>query len=121
VKAADVLVRYKNDFINEEEAANVIVTLLLQNIEGIKNPLLRWGEKLVRNLSYRLTNAHRNFCRQHLLARIKPEVTVLLKRYRAGLTSFKEAKETLMALMQRAGTVEYIRPAFLKSTPDGNY
>jgi glycosyltransferase involved in cell wall biosynthesis len=121
VKAADVLVRYKNDFINEEEAVNVIVTLLLQNIEGIKNPLLRWGGKLVRNLSYRLTNAHRNYCRQHLLARLKPEVTVLLKRYRAGQTNFKEAKENLMALMQRTGIVEYVRPAFLTSTPAGNH
>jgi len=121
VKAADVLVRYKNDFINEEEAVNVIVTLLLQNIEGIKNPLLRWCGKLVRNLSYRLTNAHRNYCRQHLLARLKPEVTVLLKRYRAGQTNFKEAKENLMALMQRTGIVEYVRPAFLTSTPAGNH
>ncbi len=100
---------------------NAIVALLLQNIDGIKHPLLRWSGKLVRNVSYRLTNAHRNFCLRHLLAQIKPGVTALLARYRAGQINFREAKEILMALMQRAGTVEYVRPAFLKSASAGNH
>jgi glycosyltransferase involved in cell wall biosynthesis len=120
VKAADVLVRYKNDFITEGDAVNAIVAILLQNIENIKNPLLRWSGKLVRNVSYRLMNAHRDYCQRHLLAQLKPQVMALLARYRAGQISFGEAKETLMALMQRAGTVEYVRPAFLKSAPAGN-
>lgn len=120
VKAADVLVRYKNDFITVGDAVNAIVALLLQNIEGIKNPLLRWSGTLVRKVSYRVTNAHREFCRRHLLARLKPEVTSLLMRYQAGQISFVEAKETLMALMQGAGTVEYVRPAFLKSALAGS-
>jgi glycosyltransferase involved in cell wall biosynthesis len=120
VKASDVLVRYKNGFINEEDAVNAVVALLLQNVDGINNPLLRWSGKLVHGISYRLTKAHHDYCRHYLMARLNPAVIALLTRYRAGQTGFKEAKETLMALMQGAGTVEYVRPAFLKSAPGGN-
>jgi glycosyltransferase involved in cell wall biosynthesis len=120
VKAADVLVRYKNDFLKDEDAAGAVVALVLQNIEGIRNPLLRWSGTLIRHVSYRLTNVHRNLCRRYLLAWLRPEVTALLARYRGGQLSFGEAKESLMAIMRRAGTVEYVRPAFLKSSPESN-
>jgi len=120
VKAADVLVRYKNDFINGEDAVNAVVALLLQDVDGINNPLLRWSGKLVHNLSYRLAKAHRDYCRRYLMARLNPEVTALFARYRAGQIGFKEAKESLMALMQGVGTVEYVRPTFLKSAPGSN-
>lgn len=119
VKASDVLVRYKNGFLNEEEAVNAVVTLVLQNIDGLKNPLLRWSRRLVRNVSFRLTNAHKKLSRKYLLLRLRNGVLSILEGYRSGEKPFGEAKEMLMTLMQRAGTVEYVRPPFLKSSPVG--
>ncbi len=119
VKAADVLVRYKNGFLNEEAAVNAVVALVMQNIDGLKNPFLRWSRLLLRNVSFRLTNAHMKLCGKYLLLRLKKRVMSILKGYSSGEKSFGEAKEMLMALMQSAGTVEYVRPSFLKLSPVG--
>ena len=115
VKAADILVRYKNGFITNESARNAVVALLLQNIEGIKNPFLRWAGALTRKTSFRLTTAHRRLCQKHLVRRTGPAVSAILESYRAEALDFKQAKENLMSLMQRAGTVEYRPPAFLQA------
>ena len=41
VKAADVLVRYKNGFLTKDEALNVVMELIVKNIARLRNPLLR--------------------------------------------------------------------------------
>ncbi|MGA7180854.1 MAG: glycosyltransferase [Thiobacillaceae bacterium] len=117
VKASDVLVRFKNDFLNEDEAVRAVVTLVLQNIDGLKNPLLRWSHRLLRNVSFRLTRVHTKLCKKYLLLRLGMDVMPILERYRAGIITFGNAKEMLISLMQRTGTVEYVRPPFLKTSP----
>lgn len=114
VKASDVLVRYKNGMLSDEEALNAVVGLVLQNLDGLKNPLLRWTRRLVKNVSYRLTNVHKSVCGKYLLARLRVDVIPVFERYRTGQMTFGEAKEKLMALMQATGTVAYMRPLFLK-------
>ena len=119
IKAADILVRYRNKFVSDEQARGAVVSLLMQDIEGIKNPLLRWTGAVARKTSYRVTVAHQWLCRSYLAARTGPTVSTVLARYRSGTLSFDEAKESLMSLMQDAGTVEYVRPAFLQAKPLG--
>lgn len=113
VKAADVLVRFKNDFISGDEAARAVTALVLQDLGGVKQPLLRWTGNLAQRISYRLARAHRHLCERYVARKIMPAVAGILGQYRAGTLEFKGAKEMLMALMQRHGTVAYRRPAFL--------
>ena len=119
VKASDVLVRYKNGFLNEDDAVNAVVALVMQNLDGLKNPLFRWSHHLIRNVSFRLTRAHEKLCEKYLLLRLKMGVMPILENYRAGQITFREAKDMLMTLMQRMGTVEYVKPSFLKPSPAG--
>lgn len=115
VKAADVLVRFKNGVIDDEAARRAVVALLLENLDGVRSPWLRWFGGLARNTSYRLSLAHHTLCRRHFAARTGPAVSSILARYRGGAVGFNEAKRELMALMQRNGTIEYVRPAFLNA------
>lgn len=119
VKAADVLVRYKNGYLDEEEALTAVVGLVMQNVDGLRNPLLRWSRRLVREASFRLSNVHKKLCGKFLMLRLRKSVVRILETYREGRIKFDEAKNMLMAVMQRAGTVEYMRPAFLKPLPFG--
>ena len=112
VKAADVLVRYKNGFINEDTALHAVVSLLLQGIDKINNPFLRFSRRFVKGVSYRLTNAHRKLCEIYLLQRLRPQVFSALTGYRDGKATFWEAKEEMMKLILNSGTIEYIQPTF---------
>lgn len=115
VKAADVLVRYKNGLLDGEEAVNAVVTLILQNADGLKPPLLSVTRRLARGLSYRLTVLHRRWSERYLRRRLHENVAPLLSDYRAGKIKFGEAKERLTALMRQWGTVEYIAPPLPKT------
>ena len=115
VKAADVLVRYKNRLIDEDEAVNVVVTLILQDTDGLKPPLLSVTRRIARKLSYRLTVLHRHWSERYLRQRLRERVAPLLRDYREGRIKFGEAKEHLTALMRQWGTVEYIAPALTKT------
>lgn len=117
VKSADILVRFKNGLLDEPGARAAVVALLLKDLDGIKQPLLRWLGGFARRTSYRLTVAHEGLCRRHLAATTGPAVADILRRYRQGGLAFNDAKAELMALMQRAGTVAYTPPDFLKPQP----
>jgi glycosyltransferase involved in cell wall biosynthesis len=119
VKAADVLVRFKNGLIDDGQARQAVVGLLLENVDGVRSQWLRWTGALARRASYRLGMAHQALCERHFAARTGAAVSSLLDRYRNGSLDFNEAKRELMALMQRVGTVEYVRPAFLGAEPGG--
>jgi glycosyltransferase involved in cell wall biosynthesis len=110
IKALDVLVRYKNDLLNEHTALEAVITIILDNIEGLKNPLLRWSYRMVRNTSWRLTVLHKRIAKGYLRLRLRGRVGGLLDEYRKGLVSFKEAGEALSIIMQRFGTIEYKHP-----------
>lgn len=113
VKASDVLVRYKNGLLNESQALEAIVTLLLRNTSVWKNPLLRWSDRTARRLSYRLANLHRGVLDKLLRRRLRSRVSSLLQRYRSQGMSFAEAKDALCSLMQELGTITY-RPERLR-------
>ena len=119
VKAADVLVRYKNGLLDDEQALNAVVTLILRNADGLRNPLLRWSRRAVRNVSFQLTNMHIQLCNRYLLRRLRGNVTSILASYRTKERTFAESKETLSKLMQDIGTIEYMQPQLGQSSPPG--
>jgi hypothetical protein len=107
VKAADVLVRYKNGFLTKEEALDVVVELIIKNIKRLRNPLLRFGFSRVSRISWTLTVSYRNFVTDYLRKRLKPSVMGILEAYGSKAKSFNEAKEALTALIDKVVVVHY--------------
>jgi|APLak6261659701_1056019.scaffolds.fasta_scaffold00493_2 glycosyltransferase involved in cell wall biosynthesis len=110
VNASDVLVRYKNELLDEQTALDAIITIVLGNIEGLKQPLLRWAYPMVKNISYRLTVLHKSIATVYLRWCLRGRVVGVLNEYRTGRATFKEARDMLMAIMQHFGTIEYKHP-----------
>jgi glycosyltransferase involved in cell wall biosynthesis len=109
VKAADLLVRYKNDLLSEGEAVNVLVSLLARDPDHLNNALLRRAYHLVRKRSFRLAQLYRKGVGRYLRSRLSDSTTSVLARYRSGQASFAEAKQALVDLMQKLATVKYVR------------
>lgn len=107
VKAADVLVRYKNGLISEAGVLEAMVTLLLRNTDDLNNPFLRWSHRTVRKFSFRLTNLYRKMLTEHLRRHLKSRVLALLEGYRSQRSTFDETKNELAGLVKRIGTIKY--------------
>jgi glycosyltransferase involved in cell wall biosynthesis len=110
IKALDVLVRYKNGLLDEQTALEAVITLIMHNIEGLKQPLLRGAYHWVKNISYRLTVMHKLITTAYLRWCLRGPVVSLLEEYRTGRATFKEAGDALSQSMQRFGTIEYKTP-----------
>lgn len=110
VKAADVLVRYKNGLLGDQDVLETIVALMLLNIEGLKNPLIRWSYHAVRNTSFRLTSLHKRLVAVYLRWRLRSHTGAILEGYRSKRVKFDASKDALSGLMKRLGTIEYTHP-----------
>lgn len=110
VKASDVLVRYKNGLLNEAEVLEAVVELLLRNTDGLKNPLFRWSDHVVRRVSFRLTALYRKMLTEYLRRRLRRRVGALLEGYRSKSLVFGTAKDALSSLIMELGTIAYIQP-----------
>lgn len=107
VKAADVLVRYKNGLLDKDDALNAIVTLITKNIEAMNNWVVRRGFYVVRRASYRLTNIYRNGAAKYLRHKLRKEVMDVLESYDAKRRTFQEARECTSQLMSRVARIGY--------------
>lgn len=110
VKASDVLVRYKNGLLSEEGLVNAVVGLLLRDMDGLANPLLRWTHRLVRNRSFRLARLQLEFATACLRRNAQAEVHAILQAYASKQATFGESRDALMHLMNTLGRIAYVRP-----------
>ena len=107
VKAADVLVRYKNDFLTRDEALNVVVELIVKNISGLRNPLLRSGFQSVSATSYRLTVLYGRLVTKYMALRLRSGVLGILEAYSSSAKSFNDSKSALTDLMNKVAVIQY--------------
>jgi hypothetical protein len=107
VKAADVLVRYKNGRLDRDGAADACVRLVMRNIEGLHNPVLRAAHSTVRKLSYRLTKGCERAIGAYVAWKIATGVSNVLERFSARALSFNQAKDALQQVMQGVARLEY--------------
>ncbi len=110
VKASDMLVRFKNDFLDEEGVLSAMLDLIMRNPERLTNPLMRHSFRALRPLSYRLTQWHKGATTRYLRARLQQPVVAELTRYRKGESSFRQSRDALKQLMQHHARVAYARP-----------
>jgi glycosyltransferase involved in cell wall biosynthesis len=107
VKSADVLVRYKNGLLDTERAREACVELLMRDVEGLRNPLLKAAYRQVAGVSYRLTLGCRRVLRSYLQWKIGARVAEVLDRFASRSVDFREAKDALRKVLQGVGTLEY--------------
>ncbi len=107
VKASDVLVRYKNGLIDENQLVDGMVALLARNPAGLKNRTLAGLHGFLKQHSYRLSQWHEKRMRDYLSRQLRPRTAAVLAQYKAGQLSFGQARDALRELMQGLGAIEY--------------
>lgn len=107
VKASDVLARYKNGLLSEDALLEAVIALLLRNIDGLANPLLRWTHRAVRNTSFRLTKMHEKWVTRYLRRQLSARVRTILMEYDSANMTFGQTRDALKHLMQTVGKIEY--------------
>jgi glycosyltransferase involved in cell wall biosynthesis len=107
VRAADLLVRYKNGFLDDADAVRVLVELVMKNLERLNNPLLRWAYLALKDTSYRLTRSYRAMMKRYLAVRLKSEVARILAMFGSRQIDFQEAKRMLETLLRRMAGIQY--------------
>lgn len=109
VKASDVLVRFKNDLLSEEGVVETLAGLLIRNMDGLTNPILRWTHHALKNRSFRLSQLHNRLAAHYVRRRLHAPTQAILRAYREGVSSFGEARDRLWKLMAAIGDVKYVR------------
>jgi glycosyltransferase involved in cell wall biosynthesis len=107
VKASDVLIRHKNDLLNESKFYEVMVDIIMRRMAGLKHPLLRNSHGWLKGRSYRLTTLLNGWIARYLKTCAEKEVGSLVREYRSGTATFKDTRNALVEFMQRHGTIEY--------------
>jgi glycosyltransferase involved in cell wall biosynthesis len=110
VKASDMLVRFKNGFLDEDGVVSAMLDLITRHPERLANPLLRRSFLMLGPLSYRLTQRLKGAARSYLYGRLQPVVCADLKRYRNGESTFRQSRDALVQLMQRHAAIAYANP-----------
>ena len=107
VKAADVLVRYKNGLLDKDAATTACADLIMRDLDGLRNGLLRSAYSALGKLSFRLTNIYRDFLRVYVMWRLRGGVLKVLERFGSNVITFRQAKDALRDVLQGIGRVEY--------------
>jgi glycosyltransferase involved in cell wall biosynthesis len=110
VKASDVLVRYKHGLLTEDAVIDTLVGLLVRNLEGLENPVLRWTYRVTQRLSFRLSRLHHNFTTHYLRQRLSGPARAILLAYRDGSSNFGTARDALRELVGAIGKIQYVQP-----------
>jgi hypothetical protein len=115
VKASDVLVRYKNGFIDAAVAADTFATLLLQHPADLKDAGLRRAHVIRERLSYRLGTWLTQRGTARLTRKLADDVLPLFERFRSGAASFGDTRAALLDRVRQHGMLAYVPPKVLNS------
>ncbi|HET9644529.1 MAG TPA: glycosyltransferase family 2 protein [Burkholderiaceae bacterium] len=111
VKASDLLVRYKNELLDERGVVDQMIALLLRHAERPRDPLLHWTAKLAAaSGSWRIGQWQQRLAEMRLKRRLGERVQAVLQRYRSRDASFGTARDALRTLMGEVAEVKYVRP-----------
>lgn len=107
VKCSDVLVRYKNGLLNQDELIQTLVSLILNNFEDVKNPFIRRGKPVLGNISYRLGKLHQHLSRRYLQSKLSKPVNDLLCDYSAKKASFEQTRDAIKTHLEAIADISY--------------
>lgn len=107
VKAADILVRFKNELLHRDAAIAACLRLVTQDFRELRSPLLRGLHAATSKTSFRLGQACEHRLRAHLRGRIGPPIAELLGDFSARTVSFRDAKDRLRTILLGVSRLEY--------------
>lgn len=110
VKASDVLVRFKNGAIDADTAAEILVNLLLQHPDKLKDAGLRRALAIRQRISYRLGAWLVARGQARMKSRLAHAITPLFSRYQSSQSSFGETRSALLDSVRAHGTLAYVAP-----------
>lgn len=110
VKTSDVLVRFKNEAIDADQAAAILANLLLQHPAGLRDARLRQAFAIRRCVSYRLGNWLVERGRSRLRSRLASEIAPLFARYHSRQTNFGDTRAALLDRVRAHGMLAYVAP-----------
>ncbi len=107
IKASDLLIRYKNRLLNQVQVIDALNALILNNVERLKNPLLKGIYKIIKKTSYRLTRFYLKWLKAYFGSRLKNKVADILDAYDKKQKTYIETKDALKDYISRFAQIEY--------------
>jgi len=108
VKASDVLVRFKNGAIDAENAAGILVNLLLQHPAELKDAGLRRAFAIRQRVSYRLGSWLVQRGRARMKQQLARDISPLFARYQSSQASFGDTRAALLDNVREHGVLAYV-------------
>jgi glycosyltransferase involved in cell wall biosynthesis len=106
IKAADLLVRYKNRLLDTDRATKACAKIVTRDLAALTNPLLSRPYPVIKRTSFRLTVAYERAVRAYVERRLRAPVAKLLERFESHAASFREAKDALRNVMLGVAKLE---------------
>jgi glycosyltransferase involved in cell wall biosynthesis len=110
VKTSDVLVRFKNGVIDADEAAEILLNLLLQHPADLKDAGLRRALAIRQRVSYRLGAWLVERGHTRLKSRLAHEIAPLFARYQSNKLSFGDTRDAMLDRVRVHGVLNYVAP-----------
>src|SRR5581483_221130 len=107
VKAADVLVRFKNGLLDERSAVDACAEVIARDPAELSNAILRSVYRGMKRTSFRLTQAYLRYVPLYIRWRISGRAAHILRQLSSHSISFREAKDHLRELMQSVAALQY--------------
>jgi len=108
IKAADLLVRFKNALLDDDGMLDSLVALLMRHTDDLKSPLLRWSRQAARaSGSWRLDQWQLRLMQSSLKRKLRSPLRAILQTYRSGDNSFGAASDELRRLIAEVGALKY--------------
>ncbi len=110
VKASDLLVRFKNDLLDEGGVIDQMIALLLRHGEFRHARLLNWTTRIAAaSGSWRLTQWQQRWVAARLRRQLGSRVRNELRRYRLQRAGFGSVRDALRELMSEVAEIKYVQ------------
>lgn len=107
VKAADLLVRYKNKLLDAEQFSDAAAALVMANTEMLRSDVLRIGLQKIQKVSFRLSKMMNSLVDAHVRRSLASRVASTLRHYDANDLSFRDSRDQLVSLLSGVVDLEY--------------
>jgi len=109
IKAADMLVRYRNGLLSKEQAVDTLVTTILSSRAQLTNRPLRIAKRVADMGYWRFQKLYQSMAKRHLSRSLGVEIPQILSDLDAGALSFADAKDRTSNSIRGVASLAYSR------------
>lgn len=107
VRAGSLLVRYKNEFLDQNQVLDGLVDLVASNLDRLKNPFFRTSLLAIKNSSYRLTRLYESFLRKKTHRQLARLCQSAIREFNDGNKTFNDTRIELSQLVGTIADIQY--------------